>query len=234
MCYYLFSETKTLFYLSFGSATIISLILAVVFSQRIIELQNRQDKFKVINVIDGDSFLIPPEQSIRLDYLNAPELEYCYGNKAKEKLEELILNKYVSLKDTSIDSFKRTMASVYLDGKFVNKIMVEQGYAKYQRSSGGEKRDLIKQLSRQAKEEKRGVWSDQCYQKQNLKNPDCQIKGNISKSDGDKTYHFSGCSEYERTVVELDIGEQWFCSEKDAQQAGYTKSKHCFDKKYEN
>jgi len=43
-----------------------------------------------------------------------------------------------------------------------------------------------------------------------------------------KTYHSPGCSEYERMVVELDIGEQWFCSEEEARKAGFTKSEHCF------
>ena len=43
-----------------------------------------------------------------------------------------------------------------------------------------------------------------------------------------KIYHYPGCSEYEQTVVELDIGEQWFCSEEEARKAGFTKSEHCF------
>jgi len=30
----------------------------------------------------------------------------------------------------------------------------------------------------------------------------------------------------------LDLGEQWFCSEKEAQEAGYKKSEHCYGKKY--
>lgn len=35
------------------------------------------------------------------------------------------------------------------------------------------------------------------------------------------------CSEYNRTVIELHLGEEWFCSEKEASKAGYTKSKNC-------
>lgn len=61
------------------------------------------------------------------------------------------------------------------------------------------------------------------------RNPDCSIKGNIGKSYLEKTYHLPGCSEYERTVVELDLGEEWFCAEKEATEAGYRKSEHYMD-----
>jgi len=63
-----------------------------------------------------------------------------------------------------------------------------------------------------------------------LVNPECDIEGNLGKREhGEKkTYHYSGCSEYDRVVVELDIGEQWFCSEEEAIKAGYKKSEHCF------
>ncbi|RLC34391.1 nuclease, partial [Candidatus Shapirobacteria bacterium] len=42
-----------------------------------------------------------------------------------------------------------------------------------------------------------------------------------------KVYHLPNCNEYKRTIVELHLGESWFCTEKEAQQAGYIKSKHC-------
>jgi hypothetical protein len=78
-----------------------------------------------------------------------------------------------------------------------------------------------------------GVWSPRCYQMENPEKPECAIKGNIGKSDGKKIYHFPGCNEYARTVVELDQGEQWFCSEAEALRAGYVKSEHCNGKEYQ-
>ena len=49
-----------------------------------------EESFRVVEVIDGDSFSIPPDQTIRLANVDAPELEFCYGKEAKEGLEELI------------------------------------------------------------------------------------------------------------------------------------------------
>ncbi len=213
--------------LIFGLVLSVSIVLNFISINELKYFFHRTGKHEVIEILDGDSFVIPPDQIVRLDYLNAPELKYCLGEEAKDKLEELIAGKYVRIANPSKDSFKRIMAEVYADDVFVNEIMVGEGYAKYQRSSGGEKRDLIKQLSRAAKEKQIGVWSPRCYQVENINNPECNIKGNIGKSDGTKTYHFPGCSEYDRTVIELDIGEEWFCTERDAQAAGYTKATHC-------
>ena len=53
------------------------------------------------------------------------------------------------------------------------------------------------------------------------------IKGNIGKHDRFKYYHLPECAEYNRTIVELHLGEEWFCNESEAQKAGYTKSKNC-------
>jgi endonuclease YncB( thermonuclease family) len=217
---------KTLLYL-LGIAFAVSLAINFISINELKFFFSRIGKHKVTEVLDGDSFVIPPDQIVRLDYLNAPELGYCYGEEAKKRLTELIDGKYVRVVNPSKDSFKRIMAEVYVDDVFVNQVMVGEGYAKYQRSSGGEKRDLIKQLSSKAKDKQIGVWSSKCYQVENINKPECNIKGNIGKSDGTKTYHFPGCSEYERTIVELDIGEQWFCTEEEAQQAGYAKATHC-------
>jgi hypothetical protein len=50
-----------------------------------------------------------------------------------------------------------------------------------------------------------------------------KIKGNIS-DDGQKIYHVPGGAYYDRVDVELNKGEQLFCTEADAEAAGYTKS----------
>ncbi len=55
---------------------------------------------------------------------------------------------------------------------------------------------------------------------------DCVIKGNISSS-GEKIYHLPGCGSYSRTVIDESAGEEWFCSEDDAEAAGWRKAKNC-------
>ena len=52
----------------------------------------------------------------------------------------------------------------------------------------------------------------------------CDIKGNISSS-GEKIYHIPGGQYYEKTIIDESKSERWFCSESEAQRAGWRKSK---------
>ena len=54
--------------------------------------------------------------------------------------------------------------------------------------------------------------------------PRCSIKGNISKS-GEKIYHMPGQQYYDKTKIDPSKGERWFCTEEEAQAAGWRKSK---------
>jgi cold shock CspA family protein len=54
--------------------------------------------------------------------------------------------------------------------------------------------------------------------------PNCQIKGNISVSSGNKIYHVPGMEDYESTVIDEGAGERWFCSESEAISAGWKKA----------
>ena len=53
----------------------------------------------------------------------------------------------------------------------------------------------------------------------------CLIKGNISSTG--KIYHLPGCGSYDKTVIDESSGEHWFCSEEEAQKAGWRKAKNC-------
>jgi hypothetical protein len=64
---------------------------------------------------------------------------------------------------------------------------------------------------------------------QNTQHPTCIIKGNIDKNKytDNKKYYLPGCAQYDFTIVEKDIGEDWFCTEKEAIQAGFVKAETC-------
>jgi len=53
----------------------------------------------------------------------------------------------------------------------------------------------------------------------------CDIKGNISMNTGERIYHVPGQEYYQQTIIRIEKGERWFCSEADAKQAGWRKSK---------
>ena len=180
---------------------------------------------KAVEVIDGDTFYIQNRQRIRLLGIDAPELPYCFGKEAKKALEKKILNKKVILKELQVDAYKRVMALVYVDGELINEYMVKNGYAIYRWDDSSETKRLT-DANDFARQNGVGIFSPECYQITPPKN-DCTIKGNIRNDDGVKTYMFSTCSHYPQTIVEKFRGEEWFCTEKEAKDAGFTKSVNC-------
>ncbi len=54
--------------------------------------------------------------------------------------------------------------------------------------------------------------------------PECNIKGNISITTGNKVYHLPGMEDYESTVIDPAKGERWFCTESEAIASGWHKA----------
>lgn len=53
----------------------------------------------------------------------------------------------------------------------------------------------------------------------------CNIKGNISIDTGERIYHAPGQKYYQQTRISPQHGERWFCSEAEAREAGWRKSR---------
>ena len=51
--------------------------------------------------------------------------------------------------------------------------------------------------------------------------PSCKIRGNISTDGGARIYHLPGQRYYNATSIAPWRGERWFCSESEAQRAGW-------------
>ncbi len=85
----------------------------------------------VVRVIDGDTLELASGEKVRLIGLDAPEIGEPCSLEAKRRLEELVLGKEVFLvKDVSgRDKYGRLVRHVYLDGLFVNLVLVEEGLA---------------------------------------------------------------------------------------------------------
>jgi len=185
--------------------------------------------YPVITVIDGDTFITADKSIVRFDTLDAPELEFCGGSEAKEALEKLILGKNVRLDSQVRDINGRQIASVWMGDTWVDQKLLETGWVAYS-SSTVDKDHLLKNLDLANRQKQIGIYSPKCTQYQNHLNPKCNIKGNISGEwlkRGQKLYHLPGCVQYNTVRVELYRGEQWFCTQKEAQKAGYTKSARC-------
>lgn len=177
----------------------------------------------VEGVIDGDTIVVEPKTRVRLRHIDAPELEFCGGKEAKVALEKLVTGKRVRITEQVPDQRGRGMALIYVGDVLVNQELLRQGLVRYH-SDSTTKADELKAIGLEVKTAKKGIFGA-CQSMTNTKNPKCIIKGNIDRTR--KTYHVPGCTQYPFTVVEEDIGEAWFCTEKEAQSAGYTKSERC-------
>lgn len=179
--------------------------------------------YTVDHVIDGDTFETTEKQRIRLDSVNAPELEYCLGPESKAELEKIVLHKKVFIKVSFVDG-TRLVASVYTAQGNVGAKMLEKGMATFADKSAQKQPGLL-EISQKARDKKIGVYSDKCTQETNLANPKCNIKGNIR--DGVKYYRDPSCYYYNHTLMQLYLGDKWFCTESEAKKEGFVKGGDC-------
>ena len=192
---------------------------------------------KVVRVVDGDTIKIEGGQTVRYIGIDTPETVHpqkaieCFGREASNKNKEIVEGKFVQLeRDVSeVDKYGRLLRYVYVDGVFVNELLVKEGFAhassyppdvKYQ--------DLLVNAQKEAQSQNSGLWPG-CSGEFSSTSQDqdgCIIKGNISFSTGEKIYHMPGQEYYDKTAIDESKGERWFCTEKEAQDAGWRKSKN--------
>jgi len=180
---------------------------------------------QVIKVYDGDSFQIANHQIIRLYGADAPETGRCYSENSTAYLRKLLLGKRVFLRQPVTDIYRRVVALVYLNGELVNQKVIKNGFAVYTRA--GESETLPMQKANEfARSHSLGIFSSECYGF-TPQTPKCAIKGNIDRDKKQLTYMTPDCPYYAKTAIERFRGEDWFCSEKTALKAGFTKHFTC-------
>ncbi len=181
---------------------------------------------KVVDVKDGDSFVLQNRQMVRLFGVDAPEKGNCYSEESKAYLTKLIMGKRIILRQPITDQFRRVVALVYLpNGKLINAEVVRNGFAVFTRSGQGETMDM-KSANEYARANNLGIFSAKCYGF-NPPDPTCVIKGNLDRDKKQLTYMLPGCSYYAKTAIEQFRGEKWFCTETEAQKSGFTKHFTC-------
>jgi micrococcal nuclease len=213
--------------------------------------ENIEETFLVTRVIDGDTIELENGEKVRYIGIDAPETVHpskpveCFGREASAKNKELVENKRVRLeKDiTDRDKYGRLLRYVYVGDLFVNLELVKLGYAtSYTYPPDVKYQDLFIAAQKEARETQRGLWgacqettstpsadtnTNTNVSSSSPSNSDCLIKGNISSSSGEKIYHLPDCPYYNKTVIDESKGERWFCTEAEAQAAGWRKAKNC-------
>jgi micrococcal nuclease len=190
-------------------------------------ITERNNNSKVISVHDGDTFTLKDGQRVRLLGADAPELGRCGSIEAQQYLQTLILGKNVIITEEKRDTYGRRMGLVYDENVLVNAEMIKNGLARPDYAPNSKSEDL-KAAFRYAKDHSLGIHSPLCKKTAGtVDDPNCVIKGNIDKASYTKLYHNPTCRHYNQIVIDEDIGERIFCTEKEAIEAGFTLAPDC-------
>lgn len=204
------------------------------------------DSFRVTRVIDGDTIELENGERVRYVGIDTPETVdprkpvQCFGVEASKKNKELVEGKSVRLERdiTDRDKYNRLLRYVWVGDTFINLALIEEGYAQsYSYPPDIKYQGQFVEAQRQARETNKGLWGGCASEtasvvippitpSQDTTNDSCVIKGNISAS-GEKIYHLLGCGSYAKTQIDTGRGERWFCSEQEAQSAGWRRAFNC-------
>lgn len=127
--------------------------------------------YKVVRVVDGDTIIIDykgTEERVRLIGVDTPESVHPdkeknteFGTTASNFSKELLTDKYVKIEldVQERDQYGRILAYVYLDDIMVNKILLQEGYAKVATYPPNVKYvDDFTAIQEEARNNKKGLW----------------------------------------------------------------------------
>jgi endonuclease YncB( thermonuclease family) len=198
------------------------------------------------DIVDGDTLSVRGEKTrIRLYGVDAPEGQqtcedgsskrYLCGSRAADALSEIIgRNGRVTCEEEDRDRYGRVVAVCKANGRDINAELIRQGWAvEYKQYSDGR---YSKEES-EARKAKRGLWAGKFVLPWEWRRGErlaseastgadrkCAIKGNISGSG--KIYHVPGSKSYAKTNINESSGERWFCTEAEAEAAGWRAPRH--------
>jgi endonuclease YncB( thermonuclease family) len=186
-------------------------------------------------IVDGDTVEVNGT-TVRLSGIDAPEAgQRCAlpsgktwpcGEMAMERLV-MLSEGGISCSGTTTDLYGRLLgACTSSDGRNVNEVMVAEGLAWAFRKYSSD----YAAAEESAKAARSGVWqaatqtpwdyrADKWNTATQTAPKGCPIKGNIS--DNGHIYHTPWSPWYARTKVIASKGERWFCTEREALDAGW-------------
>jgi micrococcal nuclease len=209
----------------------------------LVESEGSGDKIQVEldQAIDGDTlsvFLDGESENIRLLLIDTPETSHPrlgkqpFGQEAKEFTKNLVEQAEILEIEYDIgqkrDKYDRLLAYVYVDGKMLQEELLKQGLARVAYIFPPNTRyvDQFQAIQKDVQQQGVGIWSVENYAQEDGFHPEfteaettttetsgCKIKGNIGS---EKIYHTPESPWYEQTIAEV-----MFCSEKEANEAGF-------------
>lgn len=189
-------------------------------------------------VIDGDTFDTADGARVRLIGVNTPEIRPVehYGEEASAFTKKQLAGKRVLMFADAGDKdrYGRMLRYVFVEGQDVmfNELLLQEGYANTMTIAPNVAfADYFVAVERAAREQERGLWMEAANGAAEGKSSGAEevptssackqadIKGNINAK-GDKIYHKPGGASYEQTIA-----EEMFCTEKEAEEAGFRAAK---------
>jgi micrococcal nuclease len=204
--------------------------------------------FEVVErVVDGDTLLMESGERVRIIGIDAPNEGGCYFDESSKALKDLVEGEEVRLdKDISgVDRYGRLLRYVILpnfnkkdNDLLVGNYLVENGLAQAVSSAPDLRfRQMLVGLQQEAVRKELGIWGEcedlKAEAEENWQasvepsDPDCLIKGNISQHEAGLVYYLPDCDNYKTTKIDPARGEKYFCTEKEAQEAGFRKAENC-------
>jgi micrococcal nuclease len=120
---------------------------------------------EVARVIDGDTIELAGGERVRYLMVDAPETAgegECYGANARTFNADLVLGKTVEVRGDIAcqDAFGRRLAYVRVDGREINTLLIERGYAcaLHVPPNGDDRAGEFEALEETARIARRGLW----------------------------------------------------------------------------
>lgn len=203
---------------------------------------------RVTHVSDGDTVTLSAngqDHRVRLAAIDAPERGQPFADEARGALSRLVLNRNARLETERTDPYGRLVGRLWVQpescpscgltldaGMALLTVGLAWWYERYADEQTPEARGQYEFAQYEAKAKRAGLWQDAhpvapWDWKQDRRNrPDqkgCRIKGNISANG--RLYHLPGQRYYDQTTVTPSKGERWFCTEADAEAAGWRRAR---------
>lgn len=175
-------------------------------------------------VIDGDTIVLDGNETVRLIGVDTPETKdprkpvQYFGQEAYEFTKNLVEGKKVRLEydQDRTDKYDRTLAYVFLeDGTFVNAEIILQGYGHAYTEFPFKYLEEFRQLEKQARESKIGLWAPRAAEQQPRVTEDTTVY--ITRTG--KKYHSDNCRYLSKSKIPISL--------KEAFQRGYSPCSVC-------
>ena len=108
-------------------ARLVALVLCIAAGQAHADFAGR-----VVGVLDGDTVDVLVDRTpirTRLAEIDAPEKAQAFGTRSRQALAAAVFQKSVYVRSASVDRYGRAIGTLLVDGRSVNRMMVEQGMA---------------------------------------------------------------------------------------------------------